>query len=236
MKLTAPKNCCVCGVQLVTLLAKRDAEMEALKQQVSELSALVRQNTARPPLPQRDASPSSTMRSSGATPRALAPTATAPNMRPSSPRGLSSAHGARSMSPRPSSPRREGGSSVAFGSTLSTARKPQSGAFFHASMRGGPLTEPLPQRGPTPQRAIKGPSLLTRNKFGAKRSEWEKFNMAATGEGSLFEDDNPFNDPFQYRPFKGLAFPPSTYIGPDDHRETDDLAHMCMLYSSTARH
>ena len=69
MKLTAPKNCCVCGVQLVTLLAKRDAEMEALKQQVSELSALVRQNTARPPLPQRDASPPSTnhyMRSSAA--------------------------------------------------------------------------------------------------------------------------------------------------------------------------
>ena len=69
MKLTAPKNCCVCGVQLVTLLAKRDAEMEALKQQVSELSALVRQHTARPPLPQRDASPPSTkhyMRSSAA--------------------------------------------------------------------------------------------------------------------------------------------------------------------------
>ena len=216
-------------VQLVSLLAQRDAEMEALKQQVSELSALVKQSVPRQPLPQREASPSSSIRSSGTVSRALAPMAMAPNVRPLSPRGLSSAHGARSMSPRPSSPRREGGSSVAFGSTLSTARKPQNGAFFHASMRGGPLTEPLPQRGPTPQRAIKGPSLLTRDKFGAKRSEWEKFSMAATGEGSLFEDDNPFNDPFQYRPFKGLAFPPSTYIGPDDNRETDDLGHLCML-------
>lgn len=115
-------------------------------------------------------------------------------------------------------------------------------------MRGGPLTEPLPQRGPTPARAIKGPTLLTRDKFGAKRSEWERFKLAADGRtggschDSLFEDDNPFNDPFQYRPFKGLAFPPSDYIGPDDPRETDELSELasrsqpnaCALLSSTA--
>lgn len=125
------------------------------------------------------------------------------------------------MSPR-------GSTGTAFGSTLSTARRQNPNAHFHASMRGGPLTEPLPQRGVTPLTAIKGPSLLTREKFGAKRSEWEKFKLgdgAAEG-GNFFEDDNPFNDPFQYRPFKGLAFPPSDYIGPDDHRETDDLSSL----------
>ena len=98
-------------------------------------------------------------------------------------------------------------------------------------MRGGPLMEPLQHRGLTeaerenPHAYIKGPSLLTRNKFGAKKSEWERFKLAdgkvAGGDGSLFEDDNPFNDPFQYRPFKGLAFPPCNYIGPDDERETE---------------
>ena len=88
-------------------------------------------------------------------------------------------------------------------------------------MRGGPLTEPLPQRGlsqaerENPHAYIKGPSLLTRNKFGAKKSEWERFKLttdgtkAGGGHENFFEDDNPFNDPFQYRPFKGLAFPPS---------------------------
>ena len=28
----------------------------------------------------------------------------------------------------------------------------------------------------------------------------------------------------QYRPFKGWAFPPTDYVGPDDPRETDDLS------------
>ena len=49
---------------------------------------------------------------------------------------------------------------------------------------------------------------------------------AGGGHENFFEDDNPFNDPFQYRPFKGLAFPPSDYIGPDDRRETDDLSEL----------
>ena len=39
---------------------------------------------------------------------------------------------------------------AAFGSTLSSSRprKVTPNDFFHASMRGGPMTEPLPQRGP----------------------------------------------------------------------------------------
>jgi hypothetical protein len=56
-------------------------------------------------------------------------------------------------------------------------------------MRGGPLTAPLPQRGLTlkersnPYDAIRGPSLLTRDKWGAKRSEWDRFKSVT--EGSL---------------------------------------------------
>lgn len=42
----------------------------------------------------------------------------------------------------------------------------------------------------------------------------------------MLEDDNPFNDPFKYHPFKGMAFPPSDYIGPDDVRETDDMTSL----------
>ena len=98
-------------------------------------------------------------------------------------------------------------------------------------MRGGPLTEPLPQRGLTmrerldPQGTIKGPSLLTRKRFGAKPSEWDRFrDLGADGElQNLNEDDNPFNDPFKYHPFKGMVFPPTDYIGPDDVRETDSM-------------
>lgn len=101
-------------------------------------------------------------------------------------------------------------------------------------MRGGPLTEPLPQRGLVERDALlsgtmklKGPSLLTRKRFGAKPSEWDRFkpeNME--DEGNMLEDDNPFNDPFKYHPFKGMAFPPSDYIGPDDERETDEMASL----------
>jgi len=107
--------------------------------------------------------------------------------------------------------------------------------FFHASQRGGPLMEPMPQRGLTdfererPEN-IKGPSLLYRGKFGAKKSEWVKYKELALGigdvGGNMLEDDNPFNDPFKYHPFKGMAFPPSDYIGPDDPRETDDMSQL----------
>lgn len=106
-------------------------------------------------------------------------------------------------------------------------------------MRGGPLTEPLPQGGLTDWEryqsleghnkkwAQRGPSLLYREKFAAKPSEWERYrgfdpSTAAEG-GNLNEDDNPFNDPFKYHPFKGMAFPPGDYIGPDDPRENDDM-------------
>jgi len=87
------------------------------------------------------------------------------------------------------------------------------------------MTEPLPQRGPTPLAAVRGPSLLTRKKFGAKPSEWDRFrDLGDDSElGNLNEDDNPFNDPFKYHPFKGMVFPPTDYIGPDDERETDSM-------------
>ena len=70
-----------------------------------------------------------------------------------------------------------------------------------------------------PYNSLKGPSLLNREKFGAKK----------TGDDSrvnLLLDDNPFNDPVKYWPFKGWAFPPSDYIGPDDPRENDDLSRV----------
>ena len=74
-----------------------------------------------------------------------------------------------------------------------------------------------------PREACKGPSLLTRKKYGAKPSEWERFNSVDLDAINFLEDDNPFNDPFKYHPFKGMAFPPTDYIGPDDPRETDDV-------------
>ena len=79
-----------------------------------------------------------------------------------------------------------------------------------------------------PYNSLKGPSLLNRNKFGAKKTEWERFKSPAGAEGgpNLLLDDNPFNDPVKYWPFKGWAFPPSDYIGPDDPRETDDLSRV----------
>ena len=46
---------------------------------------------------------------------------------------------------------------------------------------------------------------------------------------SALDDDNPFNDPIKYWPFKGWAYPPSDYTGPDDARETDDLSKMPSL-------
>ena len=83
------------------------------------------------------------------------------------------------------------------------------------------------QRGPTDPRLVKGPSLLTRKRFGAKPSEWDRFKDLGDEEGgNLNEDDNPFNDPFKYHPFKGMAFPPTDYIGPDDIRETDDMGSL----------
>ena len=81
--------------------------------------------------------------------------------------------------------------------------------FFHASMRGGPLTEPMPHRGLTARErrypeeigmryAGKGgvPTLLFRDKFGARKSEWERYKSLANSPdgsmgGNFLEDDNP---------------------------------------------
>ena len=149
---------------------------------------------------------------------------------------------ARARSASPGSPRQ----TIGFGSsTLSARKKPMNPSdFFHASMRGGPLTEPMPHRGLTARErrypeeigmryAGKGgvPTLLFRDKFGARKSEWERYKSLANSPdgsmgGNFLEDDNPFNDPFKYHPFKGMAFPPGNYIGPDDPRETDDMSRL----------
>ena len=206
-------------------LKQRDAQLAELTLQVSRLTEQLAAGAGlHLPVPRTDA-PFSGMRPSGMGRGTQSPRS---NGRISSPGRPGSAptvqNSPRPMSPRPNSPR--GGGTAAFGSTASTTRR-SPGATFHASMRGGPITQPLPQRGPTPHHVIKGPSLLTRDKFGAKRSEWERFKLAgAGGHESFFEDDNPFNDPFKYRPFKGLAYPPTDYLGPDDLRETDDMTTM----------
>ena len=199
--------------------AQKDKEIAALKEQVQRLS-----NQASP----RDRSMSP--RPFSSMPRGIQPA----SPRPGSPRGTRP----RSASPRgrpgaisPGSPNKLS----AFGSTVNNRKKPLSPAtFFTASMRGGPLTDPMAHRGLTererlyPEKACKGPSLLTRERFGAPKSEWVKyrdFDPNSLG-GNMMEDDNPFNDPFKYHPFKGMAFAPSDYIGPDDARETDDMTKL----------
>lgn len=198
-------------------VAAQEREIAALKEEVARLS----QQASRTGSP-RAGSP----RAFSSFPAGVP----ARSPRPGSPRSPSP-RGARprSASPRgrpqsPSSP-----SAVAFGSTV---RKVTPNDFFHASMRGGPLTEPLPQRGLVERekllmgtKKLQGPSLLTRKKYGAKPSEWDRFKPENMEEGgNMLEDDNPFNDPFKYHPFKGMAFPPTDYIGPDDIRETDDMS------------
>ena len=63
--------------------------------------------------------------------------------------------------------------------------------------------------------------------------KWENFKANPAGEPAAYvsalDDDNPFNDPIKYWPFKGWAYPPSDYTGPDDARETDDLSKMPSL-------
>jgi hypothetical protein len=216
--------------ELEARLAEAQQREQALMEKIEKLSDTVAALTPRSSSPAafsglRPGIP--TGAPSGATPRAGSRPVSPRPSRPLSPgRGGAAAVGL--PTPRPPSP----GRSVAFGSTSRASVTPRKNAigqpaFFHASMRGGPLSEPLPQRGPTPLTAIKGPSLLTREKHGAKKSEWERFKTVGGEEGgNFFEDDNPFNDPFKYVPYKGLVYPPSDYIGPDDARENDDLSSL----------
>lgn len=139
--------------------------------------------------------------------------------------------GIRPASARAASPGRAAGR-TSPGRSSSPKRSASPGSF-HASMRGGPLTEPLQWKGLTdqerknPYNSIRGPSLLTRERFGAKKSEWETYSAAgASPIKNLLMDDNPFNDPIKYHPFRGWAFPPSSYVGPDDERETDDMSRL----------
>ncbi|KAL1523351.1 hypothetical protein AB1Y20_018296 [Prymnesium parvum] len=202
-------------------LRERDEKIEALTRQVEQLTAAL---SAMPPAPRGGPM-------LGRTPTLAASTPATANSigRPQS----AQARTARANSPgrikMPPSP----GRSTITPRSGSPLRRNASGqpAFFHASQRGGPLTEPLPQRGlsqaerENPYENLRGPSLLNRTKFGAKKSDWERFKTDGAFEYvNAFDDDNPFNDPIKYWPFKGWAFPPKDYIGPDDPRETDDLS------------
>ena len=212
-------------------LRERDAKIDALTRQVELLTAQLAEQTQTRSVP---------LLGRG---NALGPGAPTPRTGGTigPPGGAQSAR--RPISPgrlkMPPSPGR-GGATTSRGS--SPIRRNASGqpSFFHASQRGGPLTEPLPHRGlsqaerENPYDNLRGPSLLNRSKFGAKKSEWERFKSeGATDYVNAFDDDNPFNDPIKYWPFKGWAFPPKDYIGPDDPRETDDLTTLRAPHAST---
>ena len=92
-------------------------------------------------------------------------------------------------------------------------------ALASRSVRPAPQVQLTLRERTDPYNALKGPSLLNREKFGAKKSGGER-------SPNLLLDDNPFNDPVKYWPFKGWAFPPSDYLGPDDPRENDDLGRV----------
>ena len=92
-------------------------------------------------------------------------------------------------------------------------------ALVSCSVRPAPQVQLSLRERTDPYNSLKGPSLLNREKFGAKKTGGE-------GSPNLLLDDNPFNDPVKYWPFKGWAFPPSDYIGPDDPRENDDLSRV----------
>ena len=51
---------------------------------------------------------------------------------------------------------------------------------------------------------------------------------------NALDDDNPFNDPIKYWPFKGGAFPPKDYIGPDDARELGALAQSSRTFAAAS--
>jgi hypothetical protein len=126
--------------ELEQRLAESDAQIAALKDTVARLSHEASPRSRAAPAAARSTSPRpfSKMPAVLPSPGAASPRARSPR-RAGSPR-LGSP---RAMSPRAGSP-------VAFGSTVGSRKKPMDPAsFFTASMRGGPLTDPLPQRGLT---------------------------------------------------------------------------------------
>jgi hypothetical protein len=86
--------------------------------------------------------------------------------------------------------------------------RPTSAGLFHASQRGGPLTEPRQWKGLTPEErsnpydAIRGPSLLTRERFGAKKPTRDLLLTDGTGGSAvnLLVDDSSTNDPIKCGP------------------------------------
>ena len=199
------------NAELQKQLKARDAQIDLLTQQVAqlttttqELQAELRRQKSTPDLKSRKPLAAA---GAGALGGAPGPSGASTSRRPplsSSPRAASplrpktpgAAQTARASTPRGSTPRPASPGMRRAGS-------------FHASMRGGPLTEPAPQIQLTqreredPYNSLKGPSLLTRKSFGAKKTEWERFKSPGEGTPNLLTDDNPFNDPIKYWPFKG---------------------------------
>eukprot|EP00962_Isochrysis_galbana_P006843 scaffold1854_cov113-Isochrysis_galbana.AAC.3 len=114
---------------------------------------------------------------------------------------------------RPTSPGGAGRRPSTAGADSRSRASPQrptsaSADFFHASQRGGTLTEPRQWKGLTPEErsnpydAIRGPSLLTRERFGAKKPVRDL--LATVGNGgsavNLLLDENSANDPIKYPP------------------------------------
>ena len=144
-----------------------------------------------------------------------------------SPSGPSSSSSSSAKKPRPRA--------APLAASMTQRRPSSASSFFRASQRGGTLTQPRQWKGLTeqertnPYEAIRGPSLLTRERFGARKPTAD---LLATTSGNgrspvnLLLDDSPTNNPVKYHPFRGWAFPPSDYVGPEDARETDDLSHV----------
>ena len=139
--------------ELQERLDAKDRELQELREKVEQLERLL------------------TPRAGDPAPRAASPFGRMPAGLPTA--AAAAASGARPMSPRPGgtenrrpvSPRNVRPSSPrpAFGSTVGMARKASPAKnVFHASMRGGPLPPPMPQKGLTereradPQNAIRG--------------------------------------------------------------------------------
>ena len=153
------------------------------------------------------------------------------------------------------SPARASPSPVRRNSAAPPAPPPYS---FDASQRGGPLSRPMPWRGlsaserENPYEECRGPSLLTRSRFGAEprssssRDGESRRSRSCTPQRrsgtpqrrwsqNVLLDENPHNDPVWYHPCKSLAYPPSDYAGPDDARETDDLASLDACHGNALR-
>ena len=103
--------------------------------------------------------------------------------------------------------------------------------FFHASMRGG-LTA-AGARGLTSASANPYRTCTGRRSTAAASARRRAVGELSEPGGSLRRtcrrSTTTHSTTRSYWPFKGWAYPPSDYTGPDDARETDDLSKMPSL-------